>query len=128
MRLLPLVLAFSTRIAGCSGPYSTEKVAAKESVAAEVDVIPVTLISIPEMVTANGELFAEELTNVTNKVPGRILKLNVDMGSVVEQGDILAELEKDDYRFRVQQTEALVDQIRARLGLLGKNTGDVVPE
>ena len=95
---------------------------------AEVDVIPVTLISMPEMVTANGELFAEELTNVTNKVAGRILKLNVDLGSVVKQGDILAELEKDDYRFRVQQTEALVDQSRARLGLLNKNTDDVVPE
>ena len=128
MRLFPLVLAFLVLNSGCSGPYSTEKVAAKESVAAEVDVIPVTLISMPEMVTANGELFAEELTNVTNKVPGRILKLNVDMGSVVEQGDILAELEKDDYRFRVQQTEALVDQSRARLGLLNKNTDVVVPE
>ncbi len=128
MRLFPLVLAFLVLNSGCSGPYSTEKVAAKESVVAEVDIIPVALISIPEMVTANGELFAEELTNVTNKVPGRILKLNVDLGSVVNQGDILAELEKDDYRFRVQQTEALVDQMRARLGLLNKNTDDVVPE
>ena len=126
MRLLHLVfLAFIT---GCSGPYSTEKVAAKETAFAEVNVIPVTKISIPEIVTANGELFAEELTNVTNKVPGRILKLHVDLGSVVRQGDILAELEKDDYRFRVQQTEALVDQIRARLGLLNKTTDDVIPE
>src|SRR6187399_1907391 len=126
MRLLPIVfLAF---IVGCSGPYSTEKVTAKETSSTDVDVIPVTLISIPEMVTANGELFAEELTNVTNKVPGRILKLHVDLGSVVKEGDVLAELEKDDYRFRLQQTEALVDQIRARLGLLNKKTDDVVPE
>ena len=126
MRLLHLV--FLVFITGCSGPYSTEKVAAKETAFAEVDVIPVTRISIPEIVTANGELFAEELTNVTNKVPGRILKLHVDLGSVVRQGDILAELEKDDYQFRVQQTEALVDQIRARLGLLNKTTDDVIPE
>lgn len=126
MRLLPIV--FLVLAVGCSGPYSTEKVAAKETASIDVDVIPVTLISIPEMVTANGELFAEELTNVTNKVPGRILKLNVDLGSVVKEGDVLAELEKDDYRFRLQQTEALVDQIRARLGLLNKKTDDVVPE
>jgi len=126
MRLLPI--AFFLLIAGCSGPYSTDNVSAKESTAIDVEVVSVTLSSIPEMVTANGELFAEELTNVTNKVPGRILKLHVDLGSVVKEGDVLAELEKDDYRFRVQQTEALVDQIRARLGLLNKKTDDVVPE
>lgn len=94
----------------------------------EVTVIPVTKISIPEIVTANGELFAEELTHVTNKVPGRVVKLNVDLGSAVKQGDVLAELEQEDYRFRVQQSEALVEQIRARLGILGKKTDDVAPE
>jgi len=128
MRPLLPVLALLLLTTGCSGPYSSGKVAAKESAIAEVNVVPVSLILIPEMVTANGELFAEELTNVTNKVPGRVSTLLVDLGSVVKRGDILAELEKDDYRFRVQQTEALVDQIRARLGLLNKSTDDVVPE
>lgn len=129
MRLLPvflfLLVAFGS---GCSGPYSTENVAAKETPATEVSVIPVALTSIPEAVTANGELFAEELANVTNKVPGRVVKLYVDLGSVVKQGDVLAELEKEDYQFRLQQTEAQVQQIRARLGILNKPTDDVVPE
>ncbi len=128
MRLVPIVLALLTFTISCTGPYSGEKVAAKEAAVPEVSVIPVTRIAIPEVVTANGELFAEELTNVTNKVPGRVVKLNVDLGSVVKQGDILAELEKTDYEFRVQQTEALVEQIRARLGLLNKKNDDVVPE
>lgn len=128
MRLLPIGLVSIVFLAGCSGPYAADKVAAKEAAPADVSVIPVAATSIPEVVTANGELFAEELTNVTNKVPGRVVKLNVDLGSVVRQGDVLAELEKDDYQFRVQQTQALVDQIRARLGLLNKTTDDVVPE
>ena len=128
MRLLPIPIALAALAVGCSGPYSADKVAAKETTVPEVSVIPVARISLPETVTANGELFAEESTNVTNKVPGRIAKMHVDLGSVVKQGDILAELETDDYSFRVQQTEALVDQIRARLGLLNKKTDDVVPE
>ncbi|MFN0103489.1 MAG: efflux RND transporter periplasmic adaptor subunit [Bryobacteraceae bacterium] len=128
MRLLSIALAPLFFNFGCSGPYSTENVAANVVAVADVNVIQVTTTSIPEMVTANGELFAEELTNVTNKVPGRVLKLHVDLGSVVKQGDILAELEKDDYRFRVQQMEALVEQIRARLGILNKQSDDVVPE
>ncbi|MBI2686219.1 MAG: efflux RND transporter periplasmic adaptor subunit [Acidobacteria bacterium] len=128
MRLLPITIALVFVNVGCTGPYSTDKVAAKEGTVTDVSVLPVSKISIPEVVTANGELFAEESANVTNKVPGRVAKLNVDLGSVVKEGEVLAELEKDDYTFRVQQTQALVDQIRARLGLLNKSTDDVVPE
>jgi len=124
-----LVLLFFILLSvGCSGPYSADQVAAKESPAVEVSVIPVARVPIADVVTANGELFAEELTNITTKVPGRMAKMNVDLGSVVKQGDVLAELEKDDYQFRLQQTQALVDQIRARLGLLNKPNDDVVPE
>ncbi|HEU0123284.1 MAG TPA: efflux RND transporter periplasmic adaptor subunit [Bryobacteraceae bacterium] len=123
--VLFLLLGFTF---GCTGPYSTENVAAKEAPPIDVRVIPVTRESVPDVVTANGELFAEESTNITTKVPGRIAKMNVDLGSVVKQGDVLAELEKDDYEFRVQQTEALVEQIRARLGLLNKDSDDVKPE
>lgn len=128
MRLLPIGLVSFVLIAGCSGPYATDKVAAKESAVTDVSVVPAELTSIPEVVTANGELFAEESANVTNKVPGRVIKLHVDLGSVVAQGDILAELEKTDYDFRVQQTEALVEQMRARLGIRGQTSDDVVPE
>jgi RND family efflux transporter MFP subunit len=128
MRFLPCVLVILFLVNGCTGPYSAEKVAAKEAAPVEVSIHTVELRSIPEVVTANGELFAEELTNVTNKVPGRVLRLPVDLGSVVKQGEVLAELEKTDYEFRVQQNQALVDQIRARLGLLNKPTDDVVAE
>ena len=128
MRLLPIALAYFILISGCSGPYSTGKVAAKADPVVDVTVVPVTMTSVPEIVTANGELFAEELANVTNKVPGRVVKLHVDLGSVVKQGEVLSELERTDYEFRVQQSEALVEQIRARLGIRSQPTDDVVPE
>ena len=57
------------------------------------------------------------MATISAKVAGRVEKLNVDLGSVVEQGQVLAELEKDDYTFRVGQAEALVEQTRAHLGL-----------
>ena len=127
MRLLPIALALAGFTLSCSGPYSADNVAAKESAPTDVSTLSVARSPIPEIVTANGELFAEELAIITTKVPGRVVKLNVDLGSVVKQGDILAELEKADYEFRVQQTQALVDQIRARLGILNNKTDDVVP-
>ena len=93
-----------------------------------VDTIAVTAISLPSVINANGELFAEESANISNKVPGRVTKLTVDLGSLVNSGDVLAELEKEDYQYRVRQAEAQVDQIRARLAIAAQKDDNVDPE
>ncbi|MEZ5402277.1 MAG: efflux RND transporter periplasmic adaptor subunit [Bryobacteraceae bacterium] len=116
-------------LAACSGPYSGSNVAAKE----QHPPIPVTLrpaavTSIPEIVTATGELFAEELTTVSAKVPGRVERLHADLGSEVRAGDVLAEIDTTDYDFRLGQAQAQVDQIRARLGISGRADDRVTPE
>ena len=116
-------------LAACSGPYSEQKAAAKsEPPTPSVDTFRVESISLPAVVNANGELFAEELANISTKVPGRVTKLNVDLGSLVETGEVLAELEKDDYQYRLRQAEAQVEQIRARLALANRNSDVVDPE
>jgi len=116
-------------LSACSGPYSEQKAAAKaESPLMAVDAVQVTAASLPAVVSANGELFAEELANISTKVPGRVTKLNVDLGSLVKAGDVLAELEKDDYQYRLRQAEAQVEQIRARLALANQNNDVVDPE
>jgi RND family efflux transporter MFP subunit len=113
-------------LAGCSGPYSSPTVAAKNA-ARPVPVRAFTLTAeiIPEIISATGELSAEDTATISAKVAGRVEKLMVDLGSVVEQGQALAELEKDDYTFRVRQAEALVEQTRARLGV-ASGAGDQV--
>jgi len=115
-------------LAGCTGPYSSPTVSAKnEGKPIAVRAHPVALETIPEIITATGELSAEDIATISAKVAGRVEKLNVDLGSVVEQGQILAELEKDDYTFRVKQAEALVEQTRAHLGLLAGSGDQVDP-
>jgi len=119
---------FSLFLAGCSGPYSSPTVSAKnEGKPVPVRVLLASLQTIPEIITATGELSAEDTATISAKVAGRIEKLHVDLGSVVEQGQILAELEKDDYAFRVKQSEALVQQTRARLGLSEGSNDQVDP-
>ncbi len=123
--LLLLILILSA----CSGPYSEQKASAKvEAPAMPVDAAAVRSQNLPSVVSANGELFAEELANISTKVPGRITKLNVDLGSLVKAGDVLAELERDDYQYRVRQAEAQVEQIRARLALANRKDDLVDPE
>lgn len=128
MRLRVWVVAFACLTAGCSGPYSSLTTAAKDhEKGAFVRAHTAALENIPEVINATGELMAEDLATISAKVPGRIAKLNVDLGSLVNEGDVLAEIEKDDYEFRVKQAEALVEQTRARLGLSAGSSDEVNP-
>lgn len=116
-------------LSSCTSPYSNPKVSAKEdSPVLPVKVERLVAVNIPEVITATGELFAEEQATISAKVPGRVARLHVDLGSVVAAGQTVAELEQEDYELRVRQAEALVAQTRARLGILDKPTDDVKPE
>ena len=79
-----------------------------------------------ETITANGTLAAYEQTTVSVKVPGRVRVLSVDLGSVVSRGQVIAHVDSEDYRLRVQQAEASLAQARARLGLPPDGTDDRV--
>ena len=79
-----------------------------------------------ETVTANGTLAAFEQTTVSVKVPGRLKTIGVDLGTVVSKGQVIAQVDPEDYRLRVQQSEASLAQARARLGLAPDGTNDLV--
>src|ERR1041385_5629530 len=77
-----------------------------------------------ETVTANGTLAAYDQTTVSVKVPGRVRTISVDLGSGVSQGQIIAQIDPQDYQLRVQQADAALAQARARLGLAPDGTDD----
>ena len=79
-----------------------------------------------ETVTANGTLAAYDQTTVSVKVPGRVRVISVDLGSVVSRGQVIATVDSEDYRLRVQQAEASLAQARARLGLSPEGNDDRV--
>ena len=79
-----------------------------------------------ETVTANGTLAAFDQSTASVKVAGRLNSISVDLGSVVRRGQVIAQLEPNDYKLRVQQSEAALGQARARLGLSPDGTDDRV--
>jgi RND family efflux transporter MFP subunit len=83
---------------------------------------PVKLARAIEMamertVTVTGTLAAYEQATLSAKVPARLQSISVDLGSVVRRGQVIAQLEQQDYLYRVKQAEAALAQARARLGL-----------
>jgi RND family efflux transporter MFP subunit len=69
------------------------------------------------MLTVSGTLAAQEEATLSVKVPGRLEKVAVDLGSVVKSGDLIAQVERRDYELRVQQARAAVAEARAAVGL-----------
>jgi len=68
-------------------------------------------------VSAPGTLAADEQATLSFKVAGRLNQLKVDLGSKVSKGQMIALLETTDFKVRLQQTEAALQQARVRLGL-----------
>ena len=79
-----------------------------------------------ETVTANGTLAAFDQSTAGVKVAGRLSSISVDLGSVVRRGQMIAQIEPNDYKLRVQQSEAALSQARARLGLSPEGNDDKV--
>jgi RND family efflux transporter MFP subunit len=76
------------------------------------------------VVSLTGTLAAHEQSTLSAKVSGRLQKLNVDLGSQVKEGDILAQVEPRDYELKMQQAAAALAQARAALGLPGEGADD----
>ena len=58
---------------------------------------------------ANGYVGAARRAALSSDVPGRIVELNVQEGSVVKKGDIVARLFADDFRAAYEQAQAAAD-------------------
>jgi RND family efflux transporter MFP subunit len=82
---------------------------------------PVILVSAAQAITrqlpgyfeANGNLAPNEQTDVAAETSGKVVAVGVDLGSSVRRGQMLVKLEDADFRIRIQQAQAQLDQAKA---------------
>jgi membrane fusion protein, multidrug efflux system len=128
-----LAMAVVLACTGCRGDSSAatqpSRAGQEASAARQVRVTPVAEKPVERSTVALGSLAAFDQATVSTKVPGRLRTISVDLGSVVQQGQLIAQIDPQDYQLRVQQSEAALAQARARLGLSpGKNNDRIEPE
>ena len=92
--------------------------------ARQVKVARVEELPVGASVNVTGTLAAQDEATLSIKVPGRVSSVAVDLGSVVRRGQVVAQVEQQDYRLRVQHAEAALQQARARLGLQPQGDDD----
>lgn len=120
---LPVVFLLS----GCGN--SEAQVAASRGGAASLPAKQVKLAKsearrLAQTVTAPGTLAADEQATLSFKVAGRVSEIKIDLGSHIGKGQVLAKLETVDFKVRLQQAEAALQQARVRLGLAPQGDDD----
>lgn len=116
-RWLLISMIFLLLIASCGrkGPQET-----KETPVA-VELKKAELGSITRQARTTGIITAREEVKVTALSPGRLSKVYVQVGDRVRAGDIIAELENEDVKARVEQARAGLQQAQAALSQLEAN-------
>ncbi len=72
-------------------------------------------INISQTIEAVGKVYAKDQVDVGAQVSGQIIKLYVDVGSYVKQGDLIAQIDKDKQQNDLDITKAQLESAKANL-------------
>lgn len=81
----------------------------------QYQLVKVQRADIEDLVTATGSLQPREYVDVGAQVSGQLRKIHVEIGSVVQAGDLLAEIDPTVYRANVDARRAQLKNLRATL-------------
>ena len=120
LALVVVALALSSAACGRSNAESKKRegaasAGAASSAPAPVDVTsaPAVMRQLPRFFEATGSLAADEQTDVAPTVAGRVASINVDLGSYVQKGQVIATLDVVDAQLRLQQLQAQLAQAQS---------------
>jgi RND family efflux transporter MFP subunit len=120
VRPLIVVTLIILGLVGCRGEHpaaAQEKPKPQASSAREVRVAPAAERTLAKTIVATGTLAAEDQMTLSAKVAGRVEIIDIDLGTRVRRGQVIAQLDQTDFKMRIEQAEAALQQARARLGL-----------
>jgi len=128
--LTVFALGLSFLLSGCQGQGAVGAEEQKSKPAGppprEVKVTPAAERTVARTVSATGTLAADDQVVLGTKVAGRLAETTVDLGTRVKKGQLVGRLDQSDFKLRVEQAEASLQQARVRLGLSPTGTDEKV--
>ena len=117
--LFLLAGATGASLTGCSrsnGQGNNARASASPTPAAiAVSTTAAVLRQLPRYFEANGSLAANQQADVAAETSGKVAAVGVDLGSSVRRGQMIVKLDDADFRIRVEQAQAQLDQAKATL-------------
>jgi RND family efflux transporter MFP subunit len=118
-RLVPPIFALFALLfllAGCN-PKPPVQANKKQAEAVEVRVATVGARDITRVVESVGTLFPFDETVISAEIDGKVEKVEVDLGDMVQAGQVLVRISDEEQRYIMAQNEAQLRQSMERLGL-----------
>ena len=104
-------------LAACGGgsKASNTQPANVAAAPAAVDVTTTAAITreLPRFFEATGSFIADEQTDVSPSISGKVVAIGVELGSYVKRGQMIVRLDDNDSRIRLDQTQAQLQQAQA---------------
>jgi RND family efflux transporter MFP subunit len=110
-----LAAAIAMRIADTKKKTEAAKAQVDRVVITAVRTVPAAKKDLPQVVQITGSVKAQNEVMVLPRLPGRVTRVLVEVGSAVKAGDVLATTESIDMALRVKQAEAQVQATAAGL-------------
>ena len=116
--LLALLVAGAAGLAACkrsSGQANAAATASPTPLIVQVSTAAAVTRQLPQYFEGTGSLAANQQADVAPETAGKVAAVGVDIGSSVRRGQMLVRLEDADFKDRVRQAQAQLDQARATL-------------
>jgi RND family efflux transporter MFP subunit len=110
-----LGVAFALRITAAKKKTEAAKAQVEKVVVAAVRTVTAQKKDLPQVVQITGSVKAHNEVQVLPRMPGRITRVAVDVGSLVKADAVLATTDSADMALRVKQAEAQMQATRAGL-------------
>lgn len=118
-----ILLILTLGLTGCGSKEAAKEAEAKAA-AAKRAAEPIAVRTataearrVEHAIAVTGSLLPDETVTVVSEVPGRIASVKVDFGNYVKQGQVLAEIDKQELSLQLERTRAALAQALARVGL-----------
>src|SRR6266852_1032843 len=121
-----LATAAGASFIACSRSNGQNNNTASASPAASVIEVSTTAAisrQLPRFFEATGSLAADVQTDLQPQTAGKVVAVGVDMGRAVRKGQMLVRLEDADYKLRVEQAVAQLENARAAVSQAEEKIG-----
>ena len=116
--LILVVMAIGAGVIACkrsNGQTNATATASPTPAVVQVSTSAAISRQLPRYFEGTGSLAANEQTDVAAEASGKVAAVAVDIGSSVRRGQVLVRLEDADFKDRVAQAQAQLDQSKATL-------------
>jgi multidrug efflux pump subunit AcrA (membrane-fusion protein) len=107
------LLLLATSCGGSKANVRSDANTSTQPAAVEVTTAPAIVRELPRFFEATGSLTGDETTDVSPSIAGKVVSINVELGSYVKRGQTIVLLDPVDSKLRVEQAQAQVDQAKA---------------